>query len=366
MFCDFDLKQLAEPLKEWYLKNARELPWRSNPLPYYVWVSEIMLQQTRVEAVKRYFHRFVKALPDVKALAECPEDQYLKLWEGLGYYSRVRNLHAAAVQIMEQYQGIMPNDFGELLKLKGIGRYTAGAIASLAYNQPVPAVDGNVYRILTRVSNDHTDITKQSFQKEVESRLKKLMEEICPETVTPRILNQALMELGALVCVPNGEPRCEECPWGDFCLARKEKTIPLLPVKKRGKQRRIEERTVFLIQDGDRVAIRKRPAKGLLAGLYEFPNCQGHFSEKETLDFVRDMGFSPLRIKQLPDSVHIFSHVEWHMIAYYLFVEEEAFATEEQKKRAAEERLLFVDAKEQQEKYAVPSAFSAYNQCFHS
>ncbi|MBR3244960.1 MAG: A/G-specific adenine glycosylase [Parasporobacterium sp.] len=360
MLRDFDLKQLVVPLKEWYLENARELPWRSDPQPYYVWISEIMLQQTRVEAVKRYFERFITALPDVKALAECPEDVYMKLWEGLGYYSRVRNLHAAAVQIMEQYQGVIPDDYDELLKLKGIGNYTAGAITSLAYNKPAPAVDGNVYRILTRVSNDDTDITKQSFRNEVEKLLWDLMDEICPEVVTPRIMNQALMELGALVCVPNGDPHCEECPWKQFCLALKEGTIDHLPMKKKLKPRRIEEKTVLLIQDGNKVAIRKRPSKGLLAGLYEFPNHPGHFTEKETLDFVRNMGYSPLRIRRLSDSVHVFSHVEWHMIAYYLLVEEEAFATEEQKKRAAEEKMIFVDAKEQAEKYAVPSAFSAY------
>ena len=360
MLAEFDLKQLVDPLCGWFVKNARDLPWRRDPSPYHVWISEIMLQQTRVEAVKPYYARFIGTLPDVQSLAECPEDVYLKLWEGLGYYSRVRNLHAAAVQIMEEHNGKIPDDYETLLKLKGIGHYTAGAICSLAYEKPVPAVDGNVLRVLTRVSGDDTDIMKQSFRTEVEKSLFALLEDVCPSGVSPKIFNQGLMELGALICVPNGQPHCEDCPWKDLCIAKEKGLTDLLPVKKKAKARRIEERTVFLIQDGDRVAIHKRPSKGLLAGLYEFPNHEGHFSEKETLDFVRSMGFSPLRIRRLADSVHIFSHVEWHMIAYYLLVEEEAFATEEQKEKAAKEKLLFVDAAEQKEKYAVPSAFSAY------
>ncbi len=360
MLTDFDLKKLAAPLTEWYKQNARDLPWREDPSPYHVWISEIMLQQTRVEAVKRYYRRFLETLPDVKALADCPEDVYLKLWEGLGYYSRVRNLHAAAVQIVEEHDGIIPDDYETLLKLKGVGSYTAGAICSLAYEKPEPAVDGNVFRILTRVSGDDSDITKASFRTEVETALRALLLEITKEGVSPRVFNQALMELGALICVPNGEPHCEGCPWKEFCIACKDGRISELPVKKKAKARRVEKRTVLLIRDGDKVAIHKRPSKGLLAGLYEFPNQLGHFTEKETLDYVRGMGYSPLRIKRLDDSVHIFSHVEWHMIAYYLLVEEEAFATEEQKQKAASEELIFVDAAEQKEKYAVPSAFHAY------
>lgn len=319
-----------------------------------------MLQQTRVEAVKPYYRRFLKELPTVKALAQCPEDQYLKLWEGLGYYSRVRNLHAAAVQVVEEHKGKIPAEYADLIKLKGIGSYTAGAIASIAYGKKVPAVDGNVLRILTRVSADETDIAKAGFKKEVEEKLRGLMETVCPDEIDPGTLNQALMELGATVCLPNGAPLCDVCPWRKYCKARKENKISSIPVKTRAKARRIEERTVFLIRDGNQVAIRKRPEKGLLAGLYEFPNHPGHFSEKEALDYVRAMGYAPLRIRRLDDSTHIFSHIEWHMIAYYLLVEEEAFASKEQKAKRKKENLIFVDAKEQKEKYAVPSAFHAY------
>lgn len=360
MLKDFDLHLLIEPLAAWFVRNARDLPWRRDASPYHVWISEIMLQQTRVEAVKPYYARFIGALPDVAALAACPEDTYLKLWEGLGYYSRVRNLHAAAVKVMEEFGGVIPSDYETLLQLKGIGHYTAGAIASLAYEKAVPAVDGNVLRVLTRVTGDDTDIMKQSFRNEVEKALFALLQNVCPEQVSPRVFNQGLMELGALVCVPNGEPKCGLCPWKELCIAKKEARTLQLPVKKKAKERRIEERTVLLIRDGDRVAIHKRPSKGLLAGLYEFPNQLGHFSEKEALDYVREMGYQPLRIKKLADSKHIFSHVEWRMIAYYLYVEEEAFATKEQMEKAEKEQLIFVDAKEQKEKYAVPSAFAAY------
>ena len=385
MLHEYDLTQLIQPLCGWFLQNARKLPWRDDPTPYHVWVSEIMMQQTRVEAVKSYYTRFIKALPDVTALAQCEEDVYLKLWEGLGYYSRVRNLHAAAVQIMQEYDGRIPDDYGTLLKLKGIGSYTAGAIASLAYEKPEPAVDGNVLRVLARVSADDTDILDPGFKKETERLLRELLKECCsspkdtePEdagkesarrdgsekaeipSISPRIFNQALMELGALVCVPNGAPNCEICPWRDLCLARKMQLTDKLPVRAKKKERRKEEKTILLIRDGDKIALHKRPSKGLLAGLYEFPNKQGHLSESQVISLVRDMGYSPLRIKRLADSVHIFSHVEWHMIGYSVLVEEEAFATKEQKQRAAMEELVFADAGEQKEHYALPSAFAAY------
>ena len=373
MLQEYDLTQLIQPLCGWFLQNARKLPWRDDPTPYHVWVSEIMLQQTRVEAVKSYYTRFIKALPDISALAQCEEDVYLKLWEGLGYYSRVRNLHAAAVQVMEEYDGRIPDDYGTLLKLKGIGSYTAGAIASLAYEKPEPAVDGNVLRVLARVSADDTDIMNPSFRKETEQRLRALLQYCCGRTgsneknngqeagsFSPRVFNQALMELGALVCVPNGAPNCEICPWKDLCRARKMELTDRIPVRTKKKERRKEEKTILLIRDGDKIALHKRPAKGLLAGLYEFPNKEGHLSESQVISLVRSMGYSPLRIKRLTDSVHIFSHVEWHMIAYSVLVEEEAFATKEQKQRAAMEELVFADAKEQKEHYALPSAFAAY------
>ncbi len=350
MIKDFDLQILTEPLLEWYEKNKRDLPWRRNVSPYRVWVSEIMLQQTRVEAVKPFFERFLSRLPDIKALAECPEDELLKLWEGLGYYNRVRNMQKAAIQIMENYNGEMPADYEKLLALKGIGSYTAGAIASIAYQIPAPAVDGNVLRILTRVAEDDTDIMKASFRKQVEECLTDYMRSETFDKSKSGAFNQALMELGATVCVPNGAPNCEVCPWNLMCQGRKKNRISELPVKSKAKERRIEKRTILVLRDGTQVAIRKRPKKGLLAGLYELPNVEGHLSSEEILMQVKEMNLAPLRIQKLPDSKHIFSHVEWQMQGYAVLIEEPE----------QESGLIFVEAQTSEEKYAIPAAFAAY------
>lgn len=350
MLKEFDLSILTEPLLEWYEKNKRTLPWREDVSPYRVWVSEIMLQQTRVEAVKPFFERFTKRLPDIRALAECPEDELLKLWEGLGYYNRVRNMQKAAIQVMEEYEGALPADYEALLHLKGIGSYTAGAIASIAYQKPVPAVDGNVLRILTRVAADDTDIMKVAFRKQVEVQLTAYMQSEAFTGKSPADFNQALMELGATVCVPNGAPDCPACPWRELCRARKNDCISELPVKAKAKQRRIEKRTVFVIRDGERVAICKRPKKGLLAGLYELPNVEGHLSQEEALLYVKEQSLSPLRIQKLPEAKHIFSHVEWQMQGYAILIEEP-----EQM-----QPFLYVEAITSEQKYAIPAAFAAY------
>ena len=359
---EFDV--LTEPLLQWYEANKRELPWRRDASPYRVWVSEIMLQQTRVEAVKPFFERFTTRLPDVKALAECPEDELLKLWEGLGYYNRVRNMQKAAVSVMEQYNGKLPADYEALLKLKGIGSYTAGAIASIAYQIPVPAVDGNVLRILTRVSEDDTDIMKASFRKQVEESLFAYMQSEAFDSKKSGAFNQALMELGATICVPNGAPNCGQCPWELMCIARKNNRISDLPVKSKAKERRIEKRTVFVIRDGDRVAIRKRPEKGLLAGLYELPNAEGHMTQEEALDYVKKQALSPLRIQKLPEAKHIFSHVEWHMQGYAVLIEEPEHMMKERcakgKTLQAKDSFIYVEAATSEQKYAIPAAFVAY------
>ena len=336
MLEEFQLEQIVKPLLAWFEKNARTLPWRSISTPYRVWVSEIMLQQTRVEAVKPYFERFMHALPDVKSLAECEEERLLKLWEGLGYYNRVRNMQIAAQTVMEQYDGKLPADYEKLLELKGIGHYTAGAIASIAYGIPVPAVDGNVLRILMRVSADNSDIMKQS----VKTRVEQALQQVIP-----------LMELGAIVCVPNGEPLCDQCPWYSFCETRKRGLWQELPVKKKAKGRRIEERTVLVIRDGERVVLKRRPKKGLLAGLYEFPNEPGTLTEDEALRAVQDMHLHPMRIQRLEEAKHIFSHVEWHMQGY--MVEVDSLTREEA-------GLLFVEAAHSEEAYPIPAAFAAY------
>lgn len=276
---DGQLKKIAVPLLEWYQKNKRTLPWRDKNNAYYTWVSEIMLQQTRVEAVKPYFERFIKELPNPEALAKCPEKKLMKLWEGLGYYNRVRNMQKAAAEIVEKYGGQLPADYKELLSLPGIGSYTAGAIASIAYQIPVSAVDGNVLRVVSRITLNEEDIMKQSVRKKIEEQLN----EIIPESEAGDF-NQALMELGAVVCIPNDVAKCEECPLRRMCGAYSLGKVMELPVKAKKKERRIEERTVIVIQDGEKVAIRKREAKGLLAGLYELPNIKGHLKAEEVLE----------------------------------------------------------------------------------
>lgn len=338
---------LAETVVEWYRAHKRELPWRKEPDAYRVWVSEIMLQQTRVEAVKSYYERFLRELPTVKDLAEAEEDKLLKLWEGLGYYNRARNMQKAARQIMIDCHGVFPDTYEEILSLKGIGNYTAGAISAFAYGLPKPAVDGNVLRVISRLTGSREDIAKQSVRKRVED----MLEPIIPKDAASDF-NQGLIELGAIVCVPNGEPKCGECPLSCFCEARRQGTVSEIPVKSRGKARRIEERTVFLFKDGKKLAIRKRPPKGLLASLYEFPNVQGSMSMEEAVAYSKGIGLMPVRMKALGNAKHIFSHIEWHMTGYEIIVDE--------LERTNEKGFLFIRAEEIGEEYPVPSAFEYY------
>lgn len=348
MLNNYPLEQLIEPLLKWYTHHARVLPWREDPSPYRVWVSEIMLQQTRVEAVKPYFERFVGQLPDVGALAGCSEERLLKLWEGLGYYNRVRNMQAAARTVMQDYAGMLPADYEALKKLKGIGHYTAGAIASIAFGIPVPAVDGNVLRVLMRVSEDDSDIMKQSVKNEVE----RLLEPVIPKKRAGEF-TQALMELGATVCVPNGEPKCAQCPWQSYCLACAHGSYGCLPHKSRTKPRKIEKRTVLLIRDGEKVLLHRRPAKGLLAGMYEFPNISGHRTAEEVNAYVSDLALMPVRIEPLEQAKHIFSHIEWHMTGYQVRVAQ----MEETVQKSG---YVFAGAELLEHKYAVPAAFARY------
>ena len=353
MIDTFDLNMLVEPALKWFYENKRDLPWRQGKNAYGIWVSEIMLQQTRVEAVIPYYHRFMEALPDIETLAKCPEDRLLKLWEGLGYYNRVRNMQKAARVIVEEYGGNMPKIYHEIVSLPGIGPYTAGAIASIAFEEKVPAVDGNVLRILSRVAEDDRDILKESTKKSVTAALQRIMPQAAGD------FNQALMEIGALVCIPNGEPKCGECPWQFCCEAWAHQSYDRLPVKSKAKARRMEERTVLLIRDGQKILLGKRPKKGLLAGLYEFPNLEGYQGEEEILSFVRAQGLEPLRIEKLPEAKHIFSHIEWHMIGYTVQVAdvESYYATAE---GCLPSDFLLVDLDRVQRDYAIPTAFEKY------
>lgn len=341
------LKKIEKPLMAWYMENKRPLPWREKKDPYEIWVSEIMCQQTRVEAVRPYFERFLSALPTVAELAACPQEKLMKLWEGLGYYNRARNMQKAAQQVVGRYQGKLPADYDALKGLQGIGNYTAGAIASIAYGIPAPAVDGNVLRVVSRVQERTGDIAKQSVRRQVEQEILDIM-----PREHPGEYNQALMELGALVCVPNGAAKCGQCPLLGLCQAQLNGTVGQFPVKSRPRARKIEERTVLAIQDGGRVAIRQRGSKGLLAGLYELPNTKRHLDMQEALLLVKSMGLQPLRIRPLGEAKHVFSHVEWRMLGYWVRVQE----LEEKCWRD----MIFAEYEEIQKTYAIPSAFDAY------
>ncbi len=341
---------IPKPLLKWYDVERRSLPWREEPTPYRVWVSEIMLQQTRVEAVKPYFARFMQALPDIKSLAQAPEEQLLKLWEGLGYYSRVRNMKKAAIQIMEQYGGGMPASYEELLSLPGIGSYTAGAIASIAFGLRVPAVDGNVLRVLSRVGMREEDIALPKVKKTMEEELQKVMQE------RPGDFNQAMMELGAMVCVPNGAPHCDVCPLRGFCKTAESGRWSEYPKKSAKKARTIEKKTILLIQDENRTVLHKRADTGLLASLYEFPGLEGHFSADEVQKELSERGLRILRIIPLDDAKHIFTHKEWHMKGFHIRVDELSAREEVMK----EQGWILAHLEEVEEKYPVPSAFSAY------
>ena len=344
---DERLYQMGKPLVEWYRKNKRELPWRDIDDPYRIWVSEIMLQQTRVEAVKPFYARFLNALPTVSDLAAVEEDKLLKLWEGLGYYNRVRNMQKAAQQIMEIHGGEFPREFEAIRGLTGIGNYTAGAIGSFAFGIPKPAVDGNVLRVISRITGSYDDIMKASTKTKVEEQLS----EVIPKDAACDF-NQGLIELGAIVCVPNGAPKCEACPLAHICEARQKGIEMELPVKKKAKARKIEKKTVFIFKDGENVAIKKRPKKGLLAGLYELPNVEGELTQDEALAYSRSIGLAPLHIKPLGEAKHIFSHVEWQMTGYSIRVDE--------LEKSCTENMLFIHPEEVQNEFPIPAAFEKY------
>lgn len=338
------LQAANEPVLAWFSKHARILPWRENPEAYRVWISEIMLQQTRVEAVKPYYERFLKVCPTPKELAEIEDDRLMKLWEGLGYYNRARNLKKAAAIICEEYGGNLPNRYEELLILPGIGSYTAGAIASIAYGRVKPAVDGNVLRVISRVLLNREDILKASVKRSMEALLEKTMPKDHPGDY-----NQALMEIGAMVCLPNGKPRCEECPFASLCLAHREHVEHEIPVKKPKKARKQEERTVLVIENADSVSLRKRPATGLLAGLYELPNFEGKWKKEEIVSILDLNPEEVESIEKLPDAKHIFSHVEWRMMGYLVKIKGEL-----------PKQFLSINKQCLETEYSLPSAFGAY------
>ncbi len=338
--------------------DTRDLPWRDEPTPYHVWISEIMLQQTRAAVVRGYYLRFLDALPSVRDLAEVDDDALMKLWQGLGYYSRARNLKRAAEVIVREHEGQLPNDFDALLTLPGIGRYTASAISSFAYGQPRPAVDGNFLRVAARVTANPIDIAKDASKRALEAALVSSY----PSGRDAGLLNEAFMDLGATVCLPNGAPLCHTCPAARLCLAHEYGTEQNYPIKTALKARRKEKRTILLLACGDHIAIRKRPAKGLLAGLWEYPNVDGKLSQRAARAHLEAEGFGVCTIVPLSPARHIFSHIEWELTGWAVTVTH----TNEQPLMAAEEiegapsPLLWVRREELADKYSIPAAFGYF------
>lgn len=336
------------PLLAWYPEHARKLPWRETKDPYRIWVSEIMLQQTRVEAVLPYYRRFLDTLPDVAALAVAPEPLLLKLWEGLGYYSRVRHMQKAAKTIMAVHGGVFPNDYNAVRALAGVGDYTAGAICSFAFDLPVPAVDGNVLRVAARLAAYDGDVLSPAAKKELTTAVA-----AAQPADAPALFNQAMMELGATVCLPNGTPKCELCPLAHVCLAHAKGLETALPVRRRPAPRKIEERTVLLLHAGDRVALCRRPETGLLAGLFE-PYClAGRLSAAEVTAHLAAFGVTPLRVAPLGEAKHVFTHLEWHMVGYDVEIPPEQCEN-------LPDHLFFTDRAEVDRRVALPGAYRAY------
>ena len=355
-------------LLAWYRENKRDLPWRHTKDAYRIWVSEIMLQQTRVEAVKPYYASFLSKYPDVKALADANEDDLTRIWEGLGYYSRVRNMHKAAMEVSTSHGGLFPVSYEVLLTLPGIGSYTAGAVASIAGGTNVPAVDGNVLRVYTRVMADESCISDAKTVKRIREEIAEAMQAAAGGGDTagraaydgtgfdPGDFNAAMMEIGATVCLPNGEPKCRECPFQSICRAKKEGRISDFPKKAPKAARRIENRTVFVLESTRGIALKKRPDKGLLAGMYELPAAEGCLGGKEAEQFIKSLGYHPVRIREIEESKHIFSHIEWHMKAYHALVDDISDPSGEDPANG----IFFVTKEERREGYALPSAFKAY------
>ena len=347
----YDIELLARatgPLIRFAGEQTNDLPWRGDADPYHVWISEIMLQQTRIAAVIPYYERFLSAFPTVKALAEADDDHLMKMWEGLGYYSRARNLKKAAQIIVQDHGGVLPSDPSVLRQLPGIGAYTAGAIASISYGRAEPAVDGNVLRVVMRLLAEGDDVLKESTKREVADALRA----VYPTGREATLLTEGLMLLGERICVSSGEVRCDDCPLRTLCRARVGQIVSLFPVRSQKKPRRIEERTVLLLRIGHTFAVRKRPKTGLLADLYEFPSLDGSLSAEQVTEHLRSLGADPTDIRPCGTARHVFSHVEWHMTGYEVTLTVPPSPTD----------LMFFTAEYIRDELAIPTAFRAFTE----
>ncbi len=337
------IARLPDVLLPWYEKSARSLPWRETKEPYPVWLSEIMLQQTRVEAVKKYYERFLNALPTIEDLAKVEDEQLFKLWEGLGYYTRARNLKKAAIAITETFGGVFPKTYAEILSLPGVGEYTAGAIASICFGLPTPAVDGNVLRVVTRIAALSAPIHQSAVKKEICEALA-----ACYPPGRCGDFTQSLMELGATVCMPNGAPNCRACPANAFCKAYLGGTQSSFPVRPEKAVRKKENRTVFVLQCGNKIAVNKRVGKGLLAGMWEFPNVLGILNKEKAVSVLEKWGITPSDILQSVKRNHVFTHIEWNMLCYYFTVQN------------TNESFFWVPQNQLHSEIALPTAFRKF------
>lgn len=309
----FDISNFQSDLISWFENEQRTLPWRENQDPYRIWVSEIMLQQTRVDTVIPFYNRFMEQFPTIETLAKANEEKVLKAWEGLGYYSRVKNLQSAVKEVHEQYAGKVPNTPEGIASLKGIGPYTAGAILSIAYGIPEPAVDGNVMRVLSRILVIEDDIAKPSTRKIFEQAVRAIISK-----ENPSYFNQALMELGALICTPSS-PSCLLCPVQEHCRAFAEGIQHQLPIKtKKKKQRHVQLAAAVLVNQNGKLLIHKRPSEGLLADLWEFPNVEINASQKNEQQQLSRFLLKEYMVEANLDEFigqidHVFSHLVWNV-----------------------------------------------------
>jgi A/G-specific adenine glycosylase len=306
-------RELPNILLEWYDGNARPLPWRNDCVPYHIWLSEIMLQQTRVETVKTYYMRFLEEIPTIEALANIDEEKLLKLWEGLGYYSRARNLQKTAKLILSEYGGHFPCTYEQLLKLPGVGAYTAGAIASICFGQPTPAVDGNVLRVISRIAGIYENVDIPAVKKSITASLAKIY-----PTDRSGDFTQSLMELGATICLPRGTPKCHICPSVKFCKAIQDNSVLDLPIKQIQKAKKIQVITLFVFSCKENIAIHHRKKEGLLAGLWEFPNVHEKLDEQQAIGLAAKWKTKPVSLTKSSQRVHVFTHIKWYMTCYYI------------------------------------------------
>lgn len=338
------MEEYIEAILDWYYENKRDLPWRRDKNPYHVWISEIMLQQTRIEAVIHYYNRFLTEIPTIYDLAVVSDDKLLKLWEGLGYYNRAHNLKKAAQMIIKDYNGVFPSTYEEILKLPGVGEYTASAISSICFQKKEATIDGNVLRVYTRFFNDSNSIDSLFNKKRIREHIKSML------PLNSGDFNEALMEIGEVICIPNETPKCMLCPLANGCLARKNNNWNLFPVKKEKALKKELHYTILMFQYDDKYAILKRNHSSLLKGLWEFPNIEGKYSLLELKEYLDKQKIIYEDVSTYISNKHIFTHQIWYMDSYIICLKEKI------------DDYIWVTLEELKNEYAIPTAFQPFLQ----